>query len=129
MGVFGVLTGAFDQMELKPFLLLVLGWASTVDYPNATPPDPEFYDYNPATTNNSSELGNDYFSKIASVQKTIEQYAATMGAMTPPPTGLIGSELARPLIGIGNDGKPLADALAAAQQAYYGFLGNHGCDA
>jgi hypothetical protein len=34
------------------------GQCSTL--PDTTPPDPEFYDYNPQTTNNASELGNDY---------------------------------------------------------------------
>ena len=37
-------------------------WAPCTTYPNSTPPDPEFYDYNPATTGNTMEIGNDYFS-------------------------------------------------------------------
>ena len=40
-------------------------WAPCTTYPNSTPPDPEFYDYNPQTTNNTSEMGNDYYSSNA----------------------------------------------------------------
>jgi len=100
-------------------------WSPCTTYPNATPPDPEFYDYNPETTNNTSELGNDYFSTNPAVQKKIAHYAQAMGSLTPPATGLIGSELNPPLIGKGTDGKPLSRAQAAAQQAYYAFFGEH----
>jgi arylsulfatase A-like enzyme len=100
-------------------------WSPCTTYPNSTPPDPEFYDYN---SGNTSETGNDYFSTSTAVQKTISQYVKVLGSMAPPATGLIGSELTRPLIGTGTDGKPLSQAQAAAQQAYYAFLGQTGCD-
>jgi hypothetical protein len=102
-------------------------WAPCTTYPNSTPPDPEFYDYNPQTTNNTSELGNDYFSAIASVQKTIALYAQVIGTMVPPATGLIGSELNPPLIGKGTDGNPLSQAQAAAQEAYFHYLNGSRC--
>jgi hypothetical protein len=95
--------------------------------PNATPPDGEFYDYNPATTNNTSELGNDYFSKIQAVQIKIGQYAGVLGGWGPPSTGLIGSELAAPLVGTGTDGKPLSEALSAAQAAYLSYISEGIC--
>lgn len=102
-------------------------WSPCTTHPNATPPDPEFYDYNPRTTGNTSELGNDYFSTNAAVQKTIAQYTQAMGSLTPPATGLIGSELNPPLIGTGTDGNPLSRAQAAAQQAYFDALHQSGC--
>jgi arylsulfatase A-like enzyme len=102
-------------------------WSPCTTYPNATPPDPEFYDYNPRTTGNTSELGNDYFSTNAAVQKTISHYAQAMGSLTPPATGLIGSELNPPLIGTGTDGNPLSQAQGAAQQAYFAALHQSDC--
>ena len=33
-------------------------WGMCSTLPDATPPDPEFYDYDPQTTDNTSELGN-----------------------------------------------------------------------
>ena len=101
-------------------------WAPCTTYPDATPPDPEFYDYNPQTTNNTSEMGNDYYSNNATTQNTIAQYKQVMGGLTPPATGLIGSELNRPLIGTGTDGNPLSQAQAAAQQAYFNFVSGAG---
>jgi hypothetical protein len=44
-------------------------WAPCTTYPDSTPPDPEFYDYNPQTTNNLLELGNDYFSSNATTRQ------------------------------------------------------------
>jgi arylsulfatase A-like enzyme len=102
-------------------------WSPCTTYPSATPPDPEFYDYNPQTTNNTSELGNDYFSANSAVQNTIAQYAQVMGSLAPPATGLIASELNPPLIGKGTDGNPLSQAQAAAQQAYFEFYKESGC--
>lgn len=104
-------------------------WAPCTTYPNLTPPDPEFYDYDPQTSNNTSELGNDYFSTNASVQTTIAQYALAMGNPAPPATGLIASELDPPLIGMGTDGNPLSQAQAAAQQAFYQYQNKNRCSA
>jgi arylsulfatase A-like enzyme len=97
-------------------------WAPCTTYPNSTPPDPEFYDYNPATTGNTMETGNDYFSSNATTQNTIAQYTQAMGSLVPPSTGLIASELNRPLIGTGNDGNPLSQAQAVAQLAYVNYV-------
>ncbi|MGO4881076.1 MAG: sulfatase-like hydrolase/transferase [Bryobacteraceae bacterium] len=102
-------------------------WAPCTTYPDATTPDPEFYDYNPQTTNNTSETGNDYYSGNATTQNTIAQYAQVMGSPTPPATGLMASELNPPLVGTGTDGNPLSQALAAAQQTYFSFEGATGC--
>lgn len=97
-------------------------WAPCTTYPNSVPPDPEFYDYNPATTGNTMETGNDYFNSNATTQNTIVQYTQAMGSLGPPSTGLIASELNRPLIGTGNDGNPLSQAQAAAQLAYVNYV-------
>lgn len=97
-------------------------WAPCTTYPNSTQPDYEFYDYNPQTTGNSMELGNDYFSGNATTQNTIAQYSQALGILGPPSTGLIGAELNRPLIGTGNDGNPLSQAQAAAQVAYLNYI-------
>ncbi len=103
-------------------------WATCTTYPNSTPPDPEFYDYNPQTTNNTSEMGNDYYSTNPTTQNTIAQYTAVLGSMAPPSTGLAQSELNRPLIGTGTDGNPLSQAQAAAQQAFFNaFSGTGSC--
>jgi arylsulfatase A-like enzyme len=100
------------------------GWAPCTTYPNSTPPDPEFYDYNPATTNNTMETGNDYYSSNPTTQNTIAVYTQAMGSLGPLSTGLIASELNRPLVGIGNDGNPLTQAQAAAQLAYVNYMGS-----
>ncbi len=97
-------------------------WGMCSTLPDATPPDPEFYDYDPQTTDNTSELGNDYYSKIGAVQGKIAQYAAVLGGWGPPASGLIGSELAAPLVGTGTDGKPLSQALADAQATYLNYI-------
>jgi hypothetical protein len=97
-------------------------WAPCTTYPNSTPPDPEFYDYNPQTTNNTKEMGNDYFSANSTTQNTIAQYTAAMGSLGPPSTGLIGSELNPPLTGNGTNGQPLSQAQAAAQLAYVNYV-------
>jgi hypothetical protein len=101
-------------------------WAPCTTYPDSTPPDPEFYDYNPQTTNNTSEMGNDYYSNNATTQNTIAQYTQAMGSLAPSSTGLIVSELNRPLIGTGTDGNPLSQAQAAAQQAYFNYVSGSG---
>jgi hypothetical protein len=101
-------------------------WAPCTTYPNSTPPDPEFYDYNPQTTNNTSETGNDYYSGNATTQNTITQYTQALGSLIPPNTGLMASELNAPLIGTGTDGNPLSQAQAAAQEAYYTFVSGAG---
>jgi hypothetical protein len=55
-------------------------WAPCTTYPDSTPPDPEFYDYNPQTTNNTSEMGNDYYSGNPTTQNTIANYTQVMGS-------------------------------------------------
>jgi arylsulfatase A-like enzyme len=102
-------------------------WGQCSTLPDATPPDPEFYDYNPQTTNNTSELGNDYYSKDEAVQTKIAHYTQVLGGWGPPSTGLIGSELAAPLIGTGTDGKPLSQALASAQLDYLDYISAGTC--
>ena len=97
-------------------------WAPCTTYPNSTTPDPEFYDYNPQTTDNRGELDNDYYSSNPTTQNTIEQYTQALGSLVPPWTGLVGSELNRPLIGTGNEGHPLSQAQAAAQLAYANYI-------
>ena len=97
-------------------------WAPCTTYPDATPPDPEFYDYNPQTTNNTMEMGNDYYSSNAITQNTIAQYTQAMGSLGAPSTGLIASELNPRLIGTGTDGNPLSQAQAAAQLAYVNYI-------
>jgi arylsulfatase A-like enzyme len=99
-------------------------WAPCTTYPDSRPPDPEFYDYNPQTTNNIMEMGNDYFSSNATTQATIAQYKQAMGSLGVPSTGLIASELNAPLIGTGNDGNPLSEAHAAAQLTYVDYMGS-----
>jgi arylsulfatase A-like enzyme len=98
-------------------------WASCTTYPNSTPPDMEFYDYNPNTTNNTMEMGNDYYSSNPATQSAIAQYIQVMGSLIPPSTGLIARELNRPLVGVGTDGNPLSQAQAAAQLAFVNFAG------
>ncbi len=97
-------------------------WAPCTTYPDSTPPDPEFYDYNPQNTGNTMETGNDYFSSNATTQNTIAEYTQAMGSLGPPATGLIASELNRPLIGTGNDGNPLSQAQAATQLTYVNYV-------
>jgi arylsulfatase A-like enzyme len=96
-------------------------WAKCTTYPDSTQPESEFYDYDPNTTNNTSEMGNDINSQNAAVQSKIESYTQVLGNWGPPATGLIGSELNAPLIGTGTDGKPLGQALATAQQRYFDY--------
>ncbi len=97
-------------------------WGHCSTLPDSTAPDAEFYDYNPQTTNNTAELGNDYYSNNAAVQTKIQQYTQVLGNWGTPSTGLIGSELAAPLIGAGADGAPLSQALANAQLAYLNYI-------
>lgn len=97
-------------------------WAPCTTYPDLTPPDGEFYDYNPQTSNNTMEMGNDYYSSNPTTQNTMAEYIQAMGSLRPPSTGLIASELNRPLVGIGTDGNPLSQAQAAAQLAYANYI-------
>jgi hypothetical protein len=99
---------------------------SCTTYPNSTPPDPEFYDYNPQTTGNTSELGNDYFSTNPVTQGTISQYTQVLGNWGPPSTGIIGSELNARLVGKGTDGNPLTQAQSKARLAYYTYISGNG---
>jgi hypothetical protein len=93
-------------------------WAPCTVVPDGTPPDPEFYDYNPQTTGNIMELGNDYYSGNPTTQATIAQYTQVLGNVAPPFTGLVANELNRPLVGTGTDGNPLSQAQDFAQLAY-----------
>ena len=102
-------------------------WPACSTYPDATSPDPEFYDYNPQTTGNTSETGNDYFVNNATTQQSIEQYQQVLGSWGPPGTGIIGNELSAPLIGTGTDGNPLSQAQAVAQQTYLSYLNGSQC--
>jgi hypothetical protein len=94
-------------------------WAPCTTYPNSSTQDFEFYDYNPQTTNNTSEMGNDYYSANPITQNTIAQYLQVLGGWGPPGSGIIGSELNAPLVGTGTDGNPLTQAQAAAQEAFF----------
>ena len=105
-------------------------WASCSVYPDNSAPQMEFYDYNPATSNNTAETGNDFNSPNGTTLNTLAQYQRVFGTWGPPGTGtgIIGSELNAPLIGVGTDGNPLNQAQAVAQQAYLNWLGsNSGC--
>jgi arylsulfatase A-like enzyme len=101
-------------------------WGQCSTLPDSTPPDPEFYDYDPQTTNNTSEMGNDYYSNSAAVQTKIAQYTQVLGSWGPPASGLIANELATPLVGTGTDGNPLSQALANAQLTYLNFINGAG---
>ena len=101
-------------------------WNQCATVPNSTPPDPEFYDYNPQTTNNTSELGNDYYSNNATTQATIEQYTQALGSWAPAPAGIIGNELNAPLGGTGTDGNPLTNAQSEAREAYFTYVNGSG---
>ena len=100
-------------------LAIYSNWAPCTAYPDSSPQDFEFYDYNPQTTNNTSEMGNDYYSTNPTTQNTIAEYQKVLGSWGPPGSGIIGSELNAPLVGIGTDGNPLAQAQAAAQEAFF----------
>jgi arylsulfatase A-like enzyme len=102
-------------------------WGAGTVIPDTLPPDYEFYDYNPKTTKNTSEKGNDYFSTNPTVQNTIADYVSELGVWGPSGTGLIASELNAPLIGLGTDGKPLTEAQATAQQNYLNSPGGGSC--
>jgi arylsulfatase A-like enzyme len=99
-------------------------WTPCTIYPNALTPAYEFYDYNPATTNNTGETGNDYYSQNQTTQTTITQYKAALGNWGPPSTGIIGSELNAPLVGKDANGNPLTAAQSTAQQLYFAFFAN-----
>jgi hypothetical protein len=101
-------------------------WAPCTTIPDSTPPDYEFYDYNPATGNNWQELGNDYFSSNPLTQLTVTDYLNALGSWGPPATGLIATELDRPLTGTGTDGNPLSEAQATAQQNYFNYISGPG---
>ena len=97
-------------------------WAQCSTIPDSTPPDYEFYDYNPATSHNLREMGNDYVSTNPTTQATIAQYLSALGSWGPPATGLIAAELAAPLVGTGTDGNPLSQAQTTARQNYFNFM-------
>jgi len=67
-------------------------------------------------------MGNDYYSNNSVVQTKIARYKQALGDWGTPSSGLIGSELAAPLVGTGTDGNPLTDAQSAAQSNYLNFI-------
>jgi len=99
-------------------------WPTCSIIPNSTPPDYEFYDYNPAGANNTSELGNNY--TTAGSQTAVAEYKAALGSWGPA-TGLIATELNKPLTGNGTDGKLLSQAQATSRQAYFNYLNPGSC--
>jgi len=101
-------------------------WGSCSVIPDATPQEFEFYDYNPDTSNNWKELGNDYFSTNQTTKNTIADYTSALGTWGPPATGLIASELDPPLVGTGTDGNPLSEAQATARQDYFNYIDGPG---
>src|SRR5581483_8964937 len=107
-------------------LAIYSAWDACSTIPNATPPDREFYDYNPLTSHNGSELGNDYYSSSTVTQSTIRQYEDVLGNWGPPATGLIAGELTAPLTGTGTDGRPLSLAQATARQSYFNSVAGAG---
>ena len=102
-------------------------WASCTDVQDPTvTPDPEFYDYNPQSLNNVSEIGNDYFSNNATTQATLQHYQQALGNIGPNPTGLYATEFSAPLVGKGNDGNPLSQTSKTAIQTYVNYISNTG---
>jgi arylsulfatase A-like enzyme len=101
-------------------------WDPCTNYPNATPPDGEFYDYNPSTTNNTAEMGNDFTSNNATTQQTIQQYTQALGVFRPQPSGLIASELNPPLVGVDVDHNPLSQVQQNAYLTYYNYVYGNG---
>jgi len=86
--------------------------------------DFEFYDYNPLGGNNAFEMGNDYYSTNPTVTAALAEYVDALGVWSPTPTGLIATELNKPLVGVGTDSNPLTQAQQTAQQNYFAYLGN-----
>lgn len=115
-----------NQGAIGAKLAFYSAWADCTNYPNATPPDVEFYDYNPSAANNTAEVGNDYYSNNAATQNTLEQHTQVLGSAGPPGTGIIANELNRPLIGTDAKGNPLSQAQATALQAYYTYADGAG---
>jgi arylsulfatase A-like enzyme len=116
-------TNALNVAQPGAKLGIYSKWGTCSIIPVSTPPpNYEFYDYNPAARDNWKELGNDYFSKNPAIQETIADYLDELGSWGPPATGLIGTELYRPLVGIGTDGNPLSEAQATAQQNYFDYI-------
>jgi arylsulfatase A-like enzyme len=97
-------------------------WAPCTTYPDATVPDPEFYNY----STNTAETGNDYYSNDSATQSILAQHQQVFGSWGSPGTGVIGSELNAPLIGTGTDGSSLRLAQSSAQQAYFAYLSGTG---
>ena len=75
----------------------------------------EYYSYDPASTNNWLEMGNDY--TAASEQNRIDDYLQATGLLGSQTSGLV-SDLTAPLIGTGTDGTPLSSAQTIALQNY-----------
>jgi hypothetical protein len=103
-------------------------WGQGTTVPDSTPPDYEFYDYNPLTANNHAERGNDYFSSNPATQRTIADYMTVLGDWSQSATGLIATELNAPLTGVGTDGNPLSQAQATARQNYLNSAGGGSCN-
>jgi hypothetical protein len=56
----------------------------------------------------------------------LSNHEQVLGSWGPPGSGLIGTELNAPLIGTGNDGNPLSEAQASAQQKYFNYFSGTG---
>ena len=93
-------------------------WSPCTTYPGPGAVEWDFYDY----SNNASELGNDYSSNDPATQAKIQQYTQALGTLEPQCTGLVSSELAASLVGIGTDSNPLSQAQASARQAYFNYV-------
>lgn len=103
-------------------------WAQGTTIPDlSTLPDQEFYDY--TNKGNLGELGNDYLNPGPQTSALIEKFRLALGSYGPSATGIIRTELRRPLVGIGTDGRPLRVAQGGAIQAYLDYIdsGNAGC--
>jgi arylsulfatase A-like enzyme len=78
----------------------------------------EYYSYDPVTTNNWLELGNDY--SVPSEQTRIDEYQQATGLLGSQTSGLV-CELTAPLVGVGTDGNLLSSAQAIALQNYLNY--------
>lgn len=113
-------TGTGNTAQPGGKLATYASWDPCTTVPNSSPPDYEFYDY----TNNRGEIGNDFGNPAS--QAAVAQYQQELGAWGPPSTGLIASELDAPLIGTGNDGRPLTEARDESRQIYFDAISGPG---
>ena len=102
-------------------------WGECTTYSDGSAPDAEFYDYNPSTSNNVAETGNDFTSNNSITQTAIEQYTTALGGFGTSSSGIAGNELDAPLVGKGNDGQPLSHAQTVARASYLQFVSGTSC--